>query len=88
MSKLKKETGISTVHLHIRLELGKQNLDFIDQILNSGWVISSGMIDFDHEDYSTLESIKETGGILPNENWPENHVKICKELTNIPNSFL
>ena len=29
------------------------------------WTISSTMIDFPQEDYSTLESIKVTGGIAP-----------------------
>ena len=78
LSHLKKEAGISTIHLHIRPELGKQNLDFIDQVLNQGWNISSGMVSFDQEDYSTIETIKETGGIVPDENWPENQSEICK----------
>ena len=75
---LKKETGISTVHLQIRPELGKKNRDFIDQILNQGWHISCGMVAFEQEDYSTLETIKATGGIVPTQSWPNNKSKVCK----------
>jgi len=31
------------------------------------------MIDFPQEDYSTLESIKVTGGVVPDDSWKRNH---------------
>jgi sugar phosphate isomerase/epimerase len=34
------------------------------------------MIDFPHEDYSTLESIKVTGGIVPDKYWDDNRKRV------------
>src|SRR5207244_3794505 len=34
--------------------------------------ILSGMMAMKGEDYSTLESIRRTGGVRPDEHWPEN----------------
>jgi L-ribulose-5-phosphate 3-epimerase len=36
------------------------------------WTISATMIDFPQEDYTTLDSIKLTGGIGPDEYWEQN----------------
>ena len=80
LSKLKNETDISTIHLHIRPELGQQNLNFVDHVLNQGWHISCGMVSFEQEDYSTLETIRATGGIVPTENWPKNKNKVCEAI--------
>jgi hypothetical protein len=35
-------------------------------------IVSCTMIDFDQEDYSTLESIQLTGGVAPDDCWPAN----------------
>jgi L-ribulose-5-phosphate 3-epimerase len=80
LTQLRCETGISTLHLHIRPEFGQQNMDFIDQGLNKGWHISSGMVSFEQEDYFSLETIKATGGIVPNQCWSENKSKVCKAI--------
>lgn len=48
---------------------GRAYRDFIQQ---QSWTISSTMINFPCEDYSTLESIKVTGGLTPDEHWDEN----------------
>lgn len=48
---------------------GKAYLDFIKQ---QDWTISSTMINFPCEDYSTLDAIKVTGGIAPDAHWEEN----------------
>jgi len=77
LSSLKQEIGISTVHLHIRPELGSRNLDFIEHVLNNSWNITCGMVSFEQEDYSTLDTIKTTGGIVPNQYWSENKSKVC-----------
>jgi sugar phosphate isomerase/epimerase len=37
---------------------------------NSGVKITAGMIRFDGEDYSTLISIRKTGGLVPDADWP------------------
>jgi sugar phosphate isomerase/epimerase len=38
---------------------------------NSGVKITAGMIRFNGEDYSTLISIRKTGGLIPDTNWPQ-----------------
>jgi L-ribulose-5-phosphate 3-epimerase len=38
----------------------------------AGLTIVSGMMDMAGEDYSTLESIRRTGGVAPDETWPDN----------------
>lgn len=61
------QTGISGLHLDISA------LDtFKSAIKAHGWTVSSTMISFPQEDYSTLDSIKATGGIIPDAEWPEN----------------
>lgn len=35
------------------------------------WTITSTMIDFPHEDYETLESIRASGGVAPDAHWDE-----------------
>ena len=77
LKELKNKAGISTIHLQIRPDIGQQNMDFINAVLDQGWNISSGMVGFSQEDYSTLKTIKATGGIVPNENWPENKDNVC-----------
>lgn len=36
----------------------------------AGIGIRSGMLAFEHEDYTTLDSIRRTGGLAPDEHWP------------------
>jgi len=64
--------GIDHVHLGIRAALQEKGKDFLVTVQKQNWTISSTMIDFPQEDYSTLESIKATGGIAPDEYWLEN----------------
>ena len=42
------------------------------------WNIMSTMIAFPQEDYTTLESIRKTGGIVPNACWPKNKAIFAK----------
>lgn len=43
---------------------------------NSGVEIVSGMIGFPGEDYSTLESIRQTGGVRPDADWKTNTERV------------
>ena len=45
----------------------------LQTIMAQKWTITSTMIDFPQEDYSTLESIKVTGGVVPDAQWQQNH---------------
>lgn len=65
------QAGLSGIHLDISA------LDtFKTAIVAHGWTVSSTMISFPQEDYSTLESIKASGGILPDAAWPENRALV------------
>ena len=61
------ENGLSYLHLEACLLA-----EFHDVILEKGWTVSSTMIGFPQEDYSTLESIRRTGGIVPDDCWEVN----------------
>ena len=62
-------------------------LQFVkDKIAKGEWVLMSTMIGTVGEDYSTLETIRKTGGIVPDANWAANQkivtagAKLTKEL--------
>jgi sugar phosphate isomerase/epimerase len=65
--------GIEHVHLAVRPALQEKGRDYLAAVQKQKWTISSTMIDFPQEDYSTLESIKATGGIIPDEHWQQNY---------------
>ena len=45
----------------------------VEQRLATGeWKLSATMLSFSYEDYSTLESIRKTGGIVPDAHWEAN----------------
>ncbi len=60
MDEAMKELGITHVHLEI------------DRPPMPGWLVTSTMVGFPQEDYSTLDSIRRTGGIAPDAEWPGN----------------
>jgi L-ribulose-5-phosphate 3-epimerase len=64
--------GINHVHLAIRPALGEKKEDYLSAVRKQSWTVSATMIDFPQEDYSSLESIKVTGGIIPDEFWDRN----------------
>ena len=77
------KTGVKGIHLalgpfvapdrrHGAAE-GAKTLAFVkERIAKGDWVLMSTMIGFPQEDYSTLESIRKTGGIVPDDRWEAN----------------
>jgi len=59
-------------HVHLDLCPIGTEADYLDRIGQQPWAISAAMIGFPQEDYSTLESIRKTGGIVPDDGWPRN----------------
>src|SRR4051794_1984259 len=43
----------------------------LDELRAAGITITAGMISFPGEDYSTITRIRQTGGYMPDELWPE-----------------
>ncbi len=64
--------GIDHIHMAVRPALADDGDKYLAAVDERSWIITSTMIDFPQEDYSTLESIRVTGGIVPNEWWPAN----------------
>ena len=67
-----KKLDIGYVNLAVRSAVEEGGEKYLEAVEKQDWTISSTMIDFPYEDYSTLESIKKTGGIGPDESWEEN----------------
>jgi L-ribulose-5-phosphate 3-epimerase len=67
------ELGIEHIHLAVKPALEDKGKDYLKDVQKQNWTISNTMINFPQEDYSTLESIKVTGGIMPDEYWQRNH---------------
>ena len=66
---------------------GPETLRYVKGKIASGeWKLMSTMISFPQEDYTTLESIRKTGGIVPDECWEKNRrmvteaAKLTREL--------
>ena len=76
LAKLKEEIGLDILHLNLVPLLEKKHhiADY------QTWKISSTMIAFPQEDYTTLESIKKTGGIVPDDCWEENRLRVLKAI--------
>jgi sugar phosphate isomerase/epimerase len=63
---------IEHAHLAVRPALEENGSNYLAAVREHDWIISSTMVDFPQEDYSTLESIRITGGIVPDEYWDQN----------------
>ena len=78
-----KKIGLKRIHLALQpfLEGGSRHgaaedaaaLERVKARLASGeWILSAAMIGFPQEDYSTLETIRRTGGVVPDDAWEAN----------------
>lgn len=62
--------GVEHVNLAIAPALGPDGEAYLEAVKRQGWIITAGMMNYDFEDYSTLDTIKVTGGIAPDAHWP------------------
>ena len=78
-----KKLGLKRIHLALQPFLEGESrhgagedaasLEKVKERIASGeWVLSATMIGFPQEDYSTLETIKKTGGVVPDDVWESN----------------
>ncbi|MDA1044726.1 MAG: sugar phosphate isomerase/epimerase [Verrucomicrobia bacterium] len=72
--------GLSHLHLAVGALLGPAGDRVRELIANNGWTITSTMIGFRQEDYSSLERIRETGGVGPDADWPHNQQWVSQAL--------
>ena len=67
-----KKIGVDHVNLAAAPALCDGAEEYIAAIKRQHWTISSTMIAFEQEDYSTLDSIAATGGVVPDDCWQSN----------------
>lgn len=74
LAELVQRTGLTAVQLELDpIRTGVMPLEELRQALEGvGASVASGMMRMAGEDYSTLESIRRTGGVVPDAAWPEN----------------
>jgi sugar phosphate isomerase/epimerase len=72
VAKAMAEVGLEHVHLGIRAAVEDGTGKVLDTIQAQKWTITCTMIDFPQEDYSTLDTIKVTGGVVPDQHWESN----------------
>lgn len=77
---LREKMGIDCVHLALKPLMEKNDAAFLKMVQDGGWKITSTMVGFPQENYSTLESIKKTGGIIPKENWEDNKQRVIEAI--------
>ena len=74
------EAGVDCVHLAIAPALANNGNQYLAKVAKSKLKITATMINFPQEDYSTLESIKTTGGIVPDDCWQANRKTTLKAI--------
>ncbi|MGB7581791.1 MAG: sugar phosphate isomerase/epimerase family protein [Sedimentisphaerales bacterium] len=74
------EAGVDCVHLAIAPALADNGSQYLAKVAKSKLKITAAMINFPQEDYSTLESIKATGGIVPDDCWRDNRKSALKAI--------
>jgi len=62
--------GLEHINLAIAPALGPGGEAYLEAVKRQKWTITAGMMNFDYEDYTTLDTIKMTGGIAPDAQWP------------------
>jgi hydroxypyruvate isomerase len=77
---IKEKTGINCIHLALKPLMENSDTEFSKSVQNGNWKITSTMVGFPQENYSTLETIRKTGGIIPEENWEENRQRVFKAI--------
>jgi L-ribulose-5-phosphate 3-epimerase len=67
-----REMGLEHVHLAIRPAVEDGSGAYLKAVRAQPWMITSTMLDFPQENYSTLETIRRTGGVVPDDCWHRN----------------
>ena len=71
-----RQLGFARINLGLKPALADGGEAYLDAVRASGLGISAATIGSPQEDYTSLESIRATGGIVPDQYWPENRRRI------------
>lgn len=75
LGRLREKTGLNRLHLSVNPELDGQK-NYLERFVDQRWQFSATMVGFLQEDYTTLETIRRTGGIVPDDVWPQNRQRV------------
>ncbi len=67
-----RQLDIDHVNLALKPIFREGGEDYLTAVQGQTWTITATTIGFFQEDYTSLESIRTTGGIVPDDYWPEN----------------
>ncbi|UCC21982.1 MAG: sugar phosphate isomerase/epimerase [Planctomycetota bacterium] len=71
------QTQLSHIHFAVSPILNTSDgQSLLKRIRQESWTVTATMINFPQEDYSSLESIKVTGGIVPDQYWDQNRKRV------------
>ncbi len=59
-------------HVHLAIRQGIDDQAYVNFARDNNWTISCTMLDLPQEDYSSLDAIKVSGGIVPDDSWAAN----------------
>ncbi|MBT3293636.1 MAG: sugar phosphate isomerase/epimerase [Verrucomicrobia bacterium] len=77
---LLKQQALSHLHLHVAALEGPGGDRLRGLIAREGWTVTCTMVGFPQEDYSTLERIRLTGGVVPEADWPANKDRLVQAI--------
>ncbi len=73
-----RQVGIEHVNLALKPVFREGGDDYLAAVGRQNWTITATTIGFFQEDYSSLASIRATGGIVPDEHWTQNRQMVVR----------
>lgn len=80
LNQLRDKWGVSALHLSLAPALEEDGQQFLEKVKAQRWDITSTMVGFPQESYKTLETIRQTGGIMPDDCWETNRQRVIKAI--------
>ena len=75
-----RQLGIGCVNLALKPAFMENGAAYLEAVKREGWAISAMTIGFFQEDYSSLASIRATGGIVPDGHWERNRSMVLRSV--------
>lgn len=80
LGQLRRETNLTQLNLGLWAAMDGKDEDFLPRVKREKWDITTAAINFPQEDYTTLDSIKATGGIVMDQHWEANKQRVFQAL--------
>lgn len=79
-----RQLQIGRVNLALKPAVAAGGEKYLEAVRRQPWTVSATTIGFPQEDYTSLETIRATGGILPDDSWAQNRQAVLRaaEITN------